>query len=259
MFETDEGRKMHIGIREGDVGEYVILPGDPKRCKLIAQYFDDAQLMGDHREFVTYTGTLNGKKVSVCSTGVGGPSASIAVEELYECGARTFIRIGTCGGMQLDVMGGDVVVATGAIRAEGTSREYCDIEFPAVPDLDVVNALRQACDNLDYPHHVGIVQNKDAFYGQHRPEALPNGQELLRKWDCWLKMGALASEMESSTIFIVSQFLRARAGGCYLVVANQEREKLGLENPRVTDTDKAIRVAVEAVKILMKQDEEKKK
>ncbi|MCF0118799.1 MAG: uridine phosphorylase, partial [Limosilactobacillus mucosae] len=242
----------------GDVGEYVIMPGDPKRCALIAKYFDNPVLVADKREYTTYTGYLNGTKVSVTSTGIGGPSASIAMEELVECGAKTFVRIGTCGGMQLDVMGGDVVVATGAIRCDGTSKEYCPIEFPAVPNLDITNALVQACKNLGTNYHTGVVQNKDSYYGQHRPEALPNGDELLRKWKAWKMMGTIASEMESSTLFIVGQFLKVRVGSCFLVVANQERAAAGLDNPKCTDTDGAVKVAIEAVKILIEQDKNKK-
>ncbi len=253
-YTEGSGKEYHIGVGPEDVGEYVIMPGDPKRCAKIAAYFDDAKLVGDSREFVTYTGYLDGKKVSVTSTGIGGPSASIAMEELVKCGAHTFIRIGTCGGMQLDVKGGDVVVATGAIRAEGTTREYAPIEFPAVPHLDCVNALVQACENLKVTHHEGVVQCKDAFYGQHRPETLPNGQELLRKWDAWLQLGAVASEMESAALFIVAAYKRVRVGSCFLVVANQEREKAGLENKQVHDTDLAIRVAVEAIRILMAKE-----
>ncbi len=253
-YTEGSGKEYHIGVGKGDVGEYVILPGDPKRCAKIAQYFDDAVLVGDNREYVTYTGYLNGKKVSVTSTGIGGPSASIAMEELVKCGAHTFIRIGTCGGMQLDVKGGDVVVATGAIRAEGTTKEYAPIEFPAVPNLTVTNALVKACETLKVDHHEGVVQCKDSFYGQHRPETLPNGQELLRKWDAWLRLGTVASEMESAALFIVAAYLKVRVGSCFLVVANQERAKAGLPNPQEHDTDLAIRVAVEAIKDLMSQE-----
>ena len=143
-------------------------------------------LVADSREFVTYTGALDGVKVSVTSTGIGGPSASIAMEELIQCGADTFIRVGTCGGMALDVEGGDIVVATGAIRAEGTSKEYAPIEFPAVADLTVTNALVQAAKNLGKKWHAGVVQCKDSFYGQHDPEQMPVGDELLKKWDAWM-------------------------------------------------------------------------
>ena len=140
-YSEDPNKQYHIQVGKGDVGRYVILPGDPKRCAKIARYFDGAQLMADSREYVTYTGYLDGVKVSVTSTGIGGPSASIAMEELVNCGADTFIRVGTCGGMQIPVKSGDVVIATGAIRMEGTSREYAPIEFPAVSDLGVANAL----------------------------------------------------------------------------------------------------------------------
>ena len=253
-YTEGSGKQYHIGVGPDDIGKYVIMPGDPKRCALIAKYFDNAVQTGDNREYVTYTGYLDGVKVSVTSTGIGGPSASIAMEELVANGAHTFIRIGTCGGMQLDVKGGDVVVATGAIRAEGTTREYAPIEFPAVPTLKVVNALVSACDKLGVDHHEGVVQCKDAFYGQHRPETLPNGAELLRKWDAWLKLGTVASEMESAALFVVAAYLHVRVGSCFLVVANQERAAAGLDNPQVHDTDLAVRVAVEAIRELIAED-----
>lgn len=169
-YSKDPDRQYHIQVAKGEVGRYVIMPGDPKRCVKIAQYLDNPVLIADNREFITYTGTLDGVKVSVTSTGIGGPSASIAMEELYRCGADTFVRIGTCGGMQTDVKSGDIVIATGAIRMEGTSKEYAPIEFPAVADLDVTNALVAAAKQKNFTHHTGVVQCKDAFYGQHEPE-----------------------------------------------------------------------------------------
>jgi uridine phosphorylase len=256
-YSEDASRQYHIQVAEGEVGRYVILPGDPKRCIKIAKYFDNPVLVADNREFITYTGTLDGEKVSVTSTGIGGPSASIAMEELVRCGADTFIRIGTCGGMQTEVRSGDVVVATGAIRMEGTSREYAPIEFPAVADLAVTNALVEAAEQLGASHHVGVVQCKDSFYGQHEPEKKPVGYELLNKWEAWKQLGCLASEMESAALFIVGSTLRVRVGSCFLVVANQEREKAGLENPVVHDTDLAVRVAVEAVRKLMQAERRK--
>lgn len=256
-YTEGKGKQYHIDLKEGDVGEYVILPGDPKRCQFIAKYFDDAKLVGDNREFVSYTGYLNGVKVSCVSTGIGGPSASICMEELCNIGAKTFIRIGTCGGMQLDVKGGDIVVATGAIRMEGTTKEYAPIEFPAIANLDCVNALVKACQNLNNNYHVGVVECKDSFYGQHRPETLPNGNELINKWDSWLKLDTKASEMESASLFIVAQYRKVRCGSCFLVVANQEREKQGLDNTQVHDTDGAIKVAVEAIKLLIEKDSNK--
>lgn len=253
MKYCENGNQYHVGLKAGDVGEYVILPGDPKRCAKIAKYFDDAELIADSREFVTYTGYLNGKKVSVTSTGIGGASASIALEELVNVGAKTFIRTGTCGGMDINVKGGDIVIATGAVRMEGTSKEYAPIEFPAVANLDVTNALVQASKMLNFTTHTGIVQCKDSFYGQHEPERMPVSYELLNKWEAWKKLGCLASEMESAALFVAASFLKVRIGSVFLTVANQEREKQGLENPVVHDTDKAIKTAIEAVKILMEE------
>lgn len=253
-YAQGSGKQYHTGVGPDDIGKYVIMPGDPKRCKKIAEFFDNPVLVADVREYVTYTGTLDGVKVSVTSTGIGGPSASIAIDELSKCGAHTFVRIGTCGGMQQNVMGGDVVIATGAIRMEGTSKEFAPIEFPAVPNLDVTNALVAAAKKLDITHHVGIVQCKDSFFGQHEPEIMPVNYELMNKWQAWIKMGCLASEMESAALFIAGQFLKVRVGSCFLVVANQEREKAGLINQQVHDTELAIKTAVEAVRILIKDD-----
>ena len=254
-YSEDASRQYHIQVAAGEVGRYVLLPGDPKRCAKIAKYFDDPVLVADNREYVTYTGTIDGVKVSVTSTGIGGPSASIAMEELYKCGADTFIRIGTCGGMQTEVLSGDVVIATGAIRMEGTSREYAPMEFPAVADLGVTNALVDGAVAKGVQYHAGVGQCKDAFYGQHEPELMPVSYDLLNKWEAWKKLGCLASEMESAALFIVASKLGVRAGSCFLVVANQEREKLGLENPVVHDTDMAIQVAIEAIRNLIKKDQ----
>lgn len=256
-YTEGSGIQYHTHTSSDMVGEYVILPGDPGRCEKIASLLDDARLMAVNREFTTYTGTLEGIRVSVSSTGIGGPSASIAMEELYRCGARTFIRIGTCGGMQTDILGGDLVIANGAIRMEGTSKEYAPIEYPAVADFNIVSALMQAAENLKYPYHVGVVECKDSFYGQHEPEKKPVGYELLSKWDAWIKCGALASEMESAAMFIVGSTLRVRVGTVLLVVANQERARIGLSNPQAHDTERAIEAAVEATRILIRRDKSK--
>jgi uridine phosphorylase len=256
-YTEGTGKQYHTGVGPSDIGEYVIMPGDPKRCEKIAKHFDDAKLVADSREYVTYTGTLLGTKVSVTSTGIGGPSAAIAIDELSKCGAHTFIRIGTCGGMQEEVEGGDVVIATGAVRMEGTSKEFAPIEYPAVPDFNVTNALVKAANTLNYKHHVGVVQCKDSFFGQHEPEIMPVSYELENKWQAWLRMGCLASEMESAALFIAGSFLRVRVGSCFLVVANQERAKKGLPNKQVHDTECAICVAVEAIKELIRQDKNK--
>ncbi len=251
MVYSDDGRLYHIQVAPGEVGRYVILPGDPKRCKAIAKYFDDPVLVADSREFVTYTGYLDGEKVSVTSTGIGGPSASIAMEELVQAGADTFVRVGTCGGMQTEIMGGDLVVATGAIRMEGTSKEYAPIEFPAVANLDVVNALVSSAKEQKAVFHTGIVECKDSFYGQHSPETKPVSYELENKWEAWIRLGTLASEMESAALFTVASYLKVRCGSVFLVVANQERAKQGLSNPQAHDTDLAVRVGVGAVRKLI--------
>ncbi len=247
------GKSYHIACTEGSVGKYVILPGDPGRCEKIAKYFDNPVLVANNREYVTYTGTLDGVKVSVTSTGIGGPSASIAIEELYELGADTFIRVGTCGGMQKKVHGGDCIVVTGAIRNEGTSREYAPIEFPAVADFTVTTALVNAASALGYPYHVGVVHNKDAFYGQHAPENMPVSYELLNKWEAWKRLGTLGSEMESSTLFTVAAARGCRAGAVMYTVWNQESDDNYSSKPN-EDTDAAIRIAVEAIRNLIKND-----
>ena len=250
-------RQYHIHVAPGEVGRYVILPGDPGRCEKIAAYFDDAKLIAQNREYTTYTGTLLGEKVSVCSTGIGGPSASIAMEELHQCGADTFIRVGTCGGIDLDVQCGDVVIATGAIRYEHTSREYAPIEFPAVPDFAVTTALKAAADSLGFRTHMGVVQCKDSFYGQHSPEKSPVYYELLQKWESWKRLGVKASEMESAATFIVAAALRCRCGSCFHTVWNQEREKAGLDQLMSENTGSAVQTAVEAIKLLILADREK--
>ena len=253
-YSEGTGKLYHIQVAPGEVGRYVILPGDPKRCEKIAQYFDNPVLIADNREYVTYTGTLDGVKVSVTSTGIGGPSAAIAMEELKRCGADTFLRVGTCGGMQLEVKGGDLVIATGAIRAEGTSKEYAPIEYPAVADFDIALAMRHAAASLGFTAHLGVVQCKDSFYGQHEPEVKPVSYELLNKWEAWIRCGCLASEMESAALFVVGSCLKVRVGTVLLTIANQERAKAGLENEQVHDTSGAIRTAVEAIRLLIKQD-----
>ena len=251
MKYSENGVQYHIGLKKGDVGRYVLLPGDPGRCERIAAYLDDSVLVASNREFVTYTGTIYGEKVSVTSTGIGGPSAVIALTELKEAGADTFIRVGTCGGMQMDVISGDVIIANAAVRAEGTSREYAPIEYPAVADLTLVNALANAAEKLGYPHHVGVVQCKDSFYGQHDPASMPVSAELEAKWQAWIRMGCLASEMESAALYIAAQYLRVRAATVLHVVANQEREKAGKDNPVVHDTEPAILTAIEALRSLI--------
>ena len=254
MKEAERQRQFHIDCVQGDVGRYCILPGDPGRCESIARYFEDAVHVRTNREYTTYTGKLLGETVSVVSTGIGGPSAAIAMEELCNLGAHTFVRVGTCGGIDLSVQSGDVVVATGAVRMEGTSREYAPIEYPAVPDFAVTCALTQACRSLGKRWHTGVVQCKDSFYGQHAPQRMPVSFDLEQKWEAWKRLGVLASEMESAALFTVAAARRVRCGSVFHVLWNQEREAAGLDQAESHDTSAAIQVGVEALKLLIRQD-----
>ena len=241
----------HQAVQKWESGASV---PDLSKIVKIAKYFDDPVLVADSREYVTYTGYLDGVKVSVTSTGIGGPSASIAMEELAAIGADTFIRVGTCGGIDLNVMPGDVVVATGAIRYEHTSLEYAPIEFPAVADFEITAALKAASEDLGFNTHTGVVQCKDAFYGQHSPEKSPVYYDLLQKWESWKRLGVKASEMESAALFVVASALGVRCGSCFHAVWNQEREKAGLFMPMSEDTSGAIRVGIEAMKRIIAAD-----
>lgn len=251
MSESEEQLMYHIAMKKGDVGKYVFLPGDPGRCEMIASHFDNPKLIAYNREYKTYTGTLLGEKVSVTSTGIGCPSTAIAVEELIMIGADTFVRVGTSGGMQPHFKAGDLGIVTGAIRDEGTTLHYLPPEFPAVADIDVVLALREAAEKLGNPHHLGISHTKDSFFGQHSPEKSPVDQRLLTRWKAWVQGGAICSEMEAATIFIISSIFRKRASGIMLIGWNQEGE-----NPEehTSDLTPLIETAIESVKILIEKD-----
>lgn len=244
----------HVGFDDSHRARYAILPGDPGRVEKIASYLDDAHFFGQNREYTTWLGSLAGEPVLVMSTGMGGPSTAIGVEELYATGVDTFVRVGTCGGMAEQVMGGDLVVANAAIRMEGTSKEYVPVEFPAVSNIDVTNALVAAGRSLGVNTHCGVVQCKDSFYGQHSPERMPTGDDLVAKWKSWIMAGCLASEMESSALFIVSSVLGARAGCILSVCWNQERKKKGLPDPECHDTTTAVKAAVESVRLMIEAD-----
>lgn len=244
----------HIKLNKEQVGNYVILPGDPGRCEAIAKYLSDAQFITSNREYTTYTGYLNDEKVSVVSTGIGGPSASIALEELVHLGAHTFIRVGTCGGMNENVLPSDLIIATGAIRQEGTTREYAPIEYPAVSDFYVTTALKDASDELKIKSHLGVVQSKDSFYGQHSPETMPVNNKLKSDWDAWIKCGALASEMEAASLFIVGSIRRVRVGAVLTVMGNQTRREQGITETICHDSDNAIKTAILAMKKIIEND-----
>lgn len=248
----------HIGLSKNDCAKYAILPGDPGRVEKIAQFLENPRMVAFNREYKTYSGYIDGEKVLVVSTGIGGASTAICVEELAMIGVDTFIRVGTCGGMQLNVDPGDIVIANAAIRMEGTSREYMPIEFPAVADFKVTSALSNAAINLGYKNHIGVVQAKDSFYSQHSPESMGVADELNSKWKAWIKGGCLASEMESAALYIVSAVRNLRAGSVFHCVWNQEQAGCGMpQEHKITDTSKAIKTAVEALRILIKEDKDR--
>ena len=249
-------RQYHIAVSQGEIGGYCILPGDPGRCEQIASHLGNPYRVGMNREYQIWNGTLEGETVTVCSTGIGGPSTAIAVEELAACGAHTMIRVGTCGGIALPVESGHLVIASGAVRQDGTSREYAPLEFPAVSDPDVMIALRESAAELGYPFHTGVVQSKDSFYGQHSPGMMPTSGELLAKWEAWKRLGVLASEMEASTLFTVGAARGLATGAVFLTVWNQERflADLDSEDDEEHDTEAAIVTAVEAIRRLIRKE-----
>lgn len=243
-----QGKQYHIACGPGDVGHYVFLPGDPGRVPMIAEHLDDAREVARNREYVVFTGSLKGEAVSVCSTGIGAPSAAIAMEELAAIGADTFIRVGKSGGLQANLPVGSIVIATGAVRDEGTSRSYLPLEFPAVADISVVNALVEASDRLGLPFRLGIIESKDAFYAEIRPGSMPLADELTRRWSAYRQAGVLASEMEAAALFVIAAWKGLRAGCVVQVSDNQYAgHHLGPEVPM----DDTINVAIEAVRSLI--------
>ncbi len=227
--------------------DFAIMPGDPGRVEKIAKYLDNTELVAFNREYKTVLGEIAGKRVFVTSTGIGGPSAAIAVEELALAGVKTFIRVGTCGAISPAVGGGDVVVATSAVRQEGTALHYAPPEYPATADFSVTVALNEAAEKSGAKTFCGVVQSKDSFYGQHSPESSPVSGELMSKWEAWKRLGVLASEMECATLFTVAASKGLKSGAVLSVFWNQEKEETGEEK---TDTDTAIKIAIEAVKNL---------
>lgn len=247
-------KEFHIKCVPGDVGEYCILTGDPGRCESIAAYLDNAELVATNREFVTYTGMLDGVRVSVASTGIGGPSAAICMEELIHVGARKFIRIGTCGGIKLDVCAGDVVIAQACVRQEGTTYEYAPEGYPATSDYGILCALDRAAKEEGAVSHIGVVQSKDSFYGQHSPKSMPVANTLLEKWSAYKQLGVLASEMESAALFVVAAARGVACGAIYAVIWNQEREDAGLDQKQLMDTDLAVRCAIRAFRNMIAEE-----
>lgn len=258
MVKTE--KEYHIQLSRSDIegARYAIMPGDPGRVEKIAAYLEKTRFLNANREYTSWIGWLSGEPVLAVSHGIGGPSTAIAVEELAELGVHTFIRVGTSGGMQEGILPGDIINVNGAIRAEGTSREYVGIEYPAISDFQVTRALYEGAEALHVRHHTGVVHCKDSFYGQHSPGRMPVAGELLSKWECWIRAGALVSEMETAALFTVCASLRARAGAVMLCIWNQIREEKGYTDQPVYDTDLAIRVAIEGLKRLIGEDQRKR-
>jgi len=250
--QTTEGRQYHIACKPGDVAPYVLLPGDPERVPKIAKYWDSSRKVASHREYVTYTGTYKGAPISATSTGIGGPAAAIAIEELLRVGAHTFIRVGTTGAIREEIGVGDLIISVGAVRFDGVTKQYVFPEYPAVASYEVVLALIEAAESLNVNYHVGITASTDSFYtGQGRPGF--KGYML-----SWMKniipdlqkANVLNFEMEASTLFTLANIYGARAGSICAAIANRVTDEL-VPNAGVED---AIRVANEAVKILYEWD-----
>jgi len=250
---NETGKQYHIDIEPGQVGEYAILPGDPGRVEEIARRLNNPVFIAEKREYKTYAGGLAGKRVCVTSTGIGGPSAAIAIEELIKCGVHTFIRVGTCGGMQPNIQPGDIVIAAAAIRAEGTSDAYLPKGYPACADISVINALKQSAAQAGLRSHTGIVHSKDSFYGQTEPNSMPTGERLKDEWRTYILSGCLASEMETAALYSVGLVRRVRVGCVLTVIWNPELHKAGVSQTQYLGNERAITCALGAIENLIKE------
>ena len=249
-------RQHHIQVAEGEVGRYVFLPGDPGRCEPIARLFDDPVLVAKNREYETWTGTLDGERVSVTSTGIGCPSAAIAMEELVKVGADTLVRVGTSGGMQPEINPGDLGVIQAAIRDEGTTSHYLPMEFPAVADIDVTRALAMGARTVGRTVHIGISQSKDSFYGQHEPGRMPVAKRLQDRWAAWMAGGAICSEMEAAALYIVASTLRVRAGGIMMIAGHWDQSAMTSEEEKATSLEPLLAAAIAGMRELIARDRE---
>jgi uridine phosphorylase len=245
-------KKYHVGLAAGEVGAYVLMPGDPFRTALIAKYLDGAEEKAFSREYRTFTGTVEGARVSTTSSGIGGPSAAIAVEELSELGAHTFLRVGTCGAAQSGIKMGDLVIATGSVRSEGTPDAYVPREYPAIAHPDVVNACVAAAEAAGAGHHLGIIRSVDALYSDLIPARMPRREALEAELLMWSRAGVVANDMESSTILVVSSLRKLRAGVILLCVDELGAGEIHHQDPAFMD--RMLRVAVDAIRRLVQRD-----
>lgn len=242
MFKKTNDKQYHTAINRDDIGKYVLLPGDPGRTDIIAKHLDTPKLIAENREHKTWTGYLEGVKVSVLSTGMGCPSTAIAVEELIKEGAHTFIRVGTAGAVkdENDLKKYDGVIVSGAVRDEGTTVQYIPIEYPALADIEIINALIDSSKEMDYNYLLGISQSKDSFYGEVSPESSPVESNLKYRWEAWKRGNVACSEMECAALFIICSIRQKRAAAI-----------MNFKN--MEDT---ISVAIKAISSLIKMDKE---
>ena len=251
MAVTGE-KKYHVGLAKGDVGDYVLIPGDPGRTPMIAKYLDGAKEVAFSREYRTFTGSIDGVKVSTISSGMGGPSVAIAVEELYELGVHTFLRVGTCGAAQPEIKMGDLVIAVGAVRTEGTSDGYVPREYPAIASIDMVNELIDASRAAGVPFHVGLIRSVDALYSDLMPDRMPRPEHLREELQTWSRAGVLSNDMETSTLFIVARLRNLRAGTINLCVDELGAGEIHHLDPNYMD--RMLKVAVDALRRLIARD-----
>ena len=244
-------KKYHVGLAKGDVGDYVLVPGDPARTPMIAKYLDGAKEVAFSREYRTFTGSLDGVPVSAMSTGMGGPSVAIGVEELGELGVHTFLRVGTCGAAQPEVKLGDLVIALGSVRTEGTPNGYVPAEYPAVASLHVVNALVDAAEAAGVPYHVGIIRSVDALYSDLMPDTMPR-PHLRDELEMWSRAGVLSNDMETSTLLVVARLRKLRAGTINLCVDELGAGEIHHLDPSYMD--RMLKVAVDAIRRLIEHD-----
>lgn len=245
-------RKYHVGLAAGEVGQYVLIPGDPFRTVLIAQHLEGARQMAFSREYRTFTGTLDGVPVSTCSSGIGGPSAAIAVEELSELGVHTFLRVGTCGAAQPGIKKGDLVIATGAVRTEGTPDGYIPKEYPAIAGHAVVTACIEAATAAGAPFHTGLIRSVDALYSDLIPDRMPMAEQLKLELKVWERAGIMANDMESATIMVVAALRRLRAGVILLCVDELGAGEIHHLDPSYME--RMLRVATGAIRNLIRLD-----
>jgi uridine phosphorylase len=244
-------KKYHIGVGPGEVGDYVLVPGDPGRTPLIAKHLDEAREVAFSREYRTFTGKLEGVPVSAMSTGMGGPSVAIAIEELNELGVHTLLRVGTCGAAQPEIKMGDLVIGYAAVRSEGTPNGYVPTEYPAVASLHMVNALVESAEASGVPYHVGVIRSVDALYSDLLPDRMPR-PHLRDELAMWSKAGILSNDMESSTLFVVSRLRKMRAGTINLCVDELGAGEIHHLDPSYMD--RMLQVAVDALRRLIARD-----